>query len=58
MATFLWFLIGLLAFENLGRIFWLAKGEYPARHPGQIAVDLVFGLCLIGGIGYLLATAG
>ena len=56
MTSFLWVLLGLLLFESLGRIWWLAKGEFHARTLGNVAADLVFGLCLMGWIGYLLAT--
>lgn len=43
MNTFLW----LLVLENIGRIVWLTSGRIPARTPGQVAIDLVFGIALL-----------
>lgn len=55
MQAFLWTMLGLLAMANLGRVFWLVRGEFPPRTPGWTAVDLIGDLALMGWVIALLA---
>lgn len=47
MNAFLWTVIAILSVEALGKLYWLATGEFPDRKPAVIAFDVIACVALL-----------
>lgn len=48
MKLFFYVVVGVLCWDALGKLWWLATGEFPARTPSVTAIDLFISLLLLG----------
>jgi hypothetical protein len=57
MRTFIWTIAALTVLSMLGRLAWLAKGQFPPRSRGMEAANVAVDLGLVVWAAVLLANA-
>jgi len=56
VSTYLWTSIALFAISAVGKLIWLAQGEFPKRNPHHEAIDVAIAVVWIMWAALLLAS--